>query len=166
MTKVLLAILFLLLLILPQIRGRFRGLDISNRFRGLDISKCIVCQSTKRSSEKLKSDDSTRWLVESHSSAESGYPEGGELIGAIERVLFFLAIILKAPIVIGFWLAFKVALKWAEWQHIVKLDKEDVPVTLRREIGNYLFTRFIVGTGINLIIAMLLGGLYLIIFNG
>lgn len=166
MTEALLAFFFILLLILPQIRGRFRGLDISNRFRGLDISKCIVCQSTKSSSEKLKSDDSTRWLVESHNSAETGYPEGGELIGAIERVLFFLALILKAPIVIGVWLAFKVASKWAEWQHIVQLDKEDIPVALRREIGNYLFTRLIVGTGVNLVLAMLLGGLYLLIFNG
>ncbi|MDH3691481.1 MAG: hypothetical protein OEU36_18730 [Gammaproteobacteria bacterium] len=163
MTKALLAFLFILLLILPQIRGRFLGWGISNRFRGLDISKCIVCQSTKSSSEKLKSDESTRWFVESHSSAETDYPEGGELIGTIERVLFFLALILKAPIVIGFWLAFKTASKWAEWQHIVQVDKEgNIPPTLRRELGNYLFTRFIVGTGVNLILAMMFGGIYLL----
>jgi hypothetical protein len=163
MTKALLAFFFILLLILPQIRGRFRGWDIANRVRGLDIAKCIVCQSTKSSSEKLKGDESTRWFVESYSSAETGYPEGGELIGAIERVLFFLALILKAPIVIGFWLAFKVASKWAEWQHVVQVDREkDIPPSLRRELGNYLFTRLIVGTGVNLILAMLFGGLYLL----
>jgi hypothetical protein len=163
MTQTLLAIFFILLLILPQIRGRFRDWDISNRFRGWDISKCIVCLSTKSSSEKLKGDDLTRWVVESHNSAENGFPEGGELIGAIERVLFFLALILTAPIVIGFWLAFKMASKWAEWQHIVQFDKEeDIPVTLRREMGNYLFTRLIVGTGVNLIFAMLFGWLYLL----
>jgi len=163
MTQALLAFFFILLLILPQIRGRFRQWDISNRFRGWDISKCIVCLSTKSSSEKLKSNDSTRWVVESHSSTENGFPEGGELIGAIERVLFFLALILKAPIVIGFWLAFKLASKWAEWQHIVQVDKEEnIPLTLRRELGNYLFTRFMVGTGVNLIFAMLFGWLYLL----
>ena len=88
MTKALLAFFFILLLILPQIRGRFRGWDIANRVRGLDIAKCIVCQSTKSSSETLKGDESTRKFDESNSSAETGYPEGGELIGAIERVLF------------------------------------------------------------------------------
>ena len=163
MTKALLAFLFILLLVLPQIRGRFRGWDISNRFRGWDISRCIVRLSAKSSSEKLKSDDSTRWLVESHNSAETGYPEGGEVIGAIERVVFFLALILKAPIVVGFWLALKMASKWAEWQHIVQVDKgKDISLDLRRELGNYLFTRFIVGTGVNLVLAMLFGGLFLL----
>lgn len=163
MTQILLAFFFLLLLIFPQIRGRFYSWDISNRFRGWDIPKCIVNLSTKSSSEKLKSDNSTCWIVQSHSSAENGFPEGGELIGAIERVLFFLALILTTPIVIGFWLAFKMASKWAEWQHIVQVNKEEnIELTQRREMGNYVFTRFIVGTGVNLIFAMLFSGLYLL----
>lgn len=165
MTKILLAVLFILLLILPQIRGRFRGWDVSNRSRGLDIAQWIVNRSTERSREKLKDHDSTRSFVEIHDSAESDFPEGGELIGAIERVLFFLAIILITPAVIGIWLAFKVASKWAEWQHIVQVDKDDMPLTQRREFGNYIFTRFIVGTGVNLVIAMVFGGVYLIIFQ-
>ena len=163
MTQILLAFFFILLLILPQIRGRFHGWDISNRFQGWDISTCIVYLSTKSSSEKLKGDESTRWVVESFSSAENGFPEGGELIGAIERVIFFLALILTAPIVIGFWLAFKMASKWAEWQHIVQVNKEgNIKLALRRELGNYEFTRSMVGTGVNLIFAMLFGWLYLL----
>lgn len=165
MTKFLLAILFILLLILPQIRGRFRGWDISNRFRGLDIAQWIVNRATERSREELKSDDVTHCLVKAHDSTDTSFPDGGELIGAVERVLFFLAVIIDAPLVIVAWLAFKVASKWAEWQHIVQVDKKSIPLAQRREFGNYLFTRFIVGTGVNLILAMAFGGIYLFIFN-
>ncbi len=167
MTNVLLALLFILLLILPQIRGRYFGWEISDRFGGLDISKCVVSQSVSDSWKKLKEDQSADWFVELYDPSADDYPKEGELVGAMERVLFFLAIIIEAPVIIGFWLAFKVASKWAEWQHVVHLDKEvKVPITTRHLIGNYLFGRFITGTGVNLVLALIFGGLYQLIFYG
>ena len=119
-----------------------------------DLCKDILDRSTESTRRKLESDESTAWVVASPSSTE------GEFIGAVERVLFFLALVAGQGLVIGFWFAFKIASKWAEWQHIVQVDKEDIKLPMRKELGNYIFSRFIIGTGFNLILAILLWGIY------
>jgi len=84
---------------------------------------------------------------------------GGFWIGAIERILFFLAMLLAPAVIVG-WFALKAASKWAEWQHIVAVTKQgNLSLGTRRDMGNYLFTRFIVGTGSNLVLAMLVAAI-------
>ena len=119
-----------------------------------DFCKDILDRATESSRLKLAEDKSTAWVFDSPSSV------AGEFVGAVERVLFFLALVAGQGIVIGFWLAFKVASRWAEWQHIVQLDKKVIELPMRRELGNYVFARFIIGTGLNLILAILLWGVY------
>lgn len=85
----------------------------------------------------------------------------GQWIGTVERLLFFLAVIIDAPVLIAAWFAFKVASKWAEWQHIVQVTKgEELSLVTRRNLGNYLFIRFLVGTGSNLVIAILTAAIF------
>src|SRR4030095_13107084 len=65
----------------------------------------------------------------------SGYPErfkdfeesekrgGGAQLGVLERVLFFASFWLEQSVFVAGWLTFKVAAKWAVWQHIVKIPE-------------------------------------------
>lgn len=53
----------------------------------------------------------------------TGGNEGGTYLGYLERLLFFGAFWKGEPIVIGAWLAFKVASKWNAWTNIVSVPK-------------------------------------------
>jgi hypothetical protein len=87
--------------------------------------------------------------------------EGGAVIGYIERTIFFAAILLNQPLIIGTWLAFKVASKWQVWGDIISvpnkiegIDDLDL-LKAKRQWGSHLFVTFLVGTGWNIIAAML-----------
>lgn len=86
---------------------------------------------------------------------------GGAWIGRVELILFFAAFWFKEPLMIGGWLAFKVASTWATWQHLIR-----VPVSLpdvspldylkaRKVWGSLTLTRYLVGTGVNIIVGLL-----------
>lgn len=80
------------------------------------------------------------------------------VLGLFERIFFFGSIWVDAPLLAGAWLAFKVASKWAVWQHIIKLPAEvgdsvqEFPI--RNAWGTDVLSRFFVGTLANLICAM------------
>ena len=89
--------------------------------------------------------------------------EGGVLIGWIERFMFFGALWLGAgaELLIGAWLAFKVASKWNAWTNVTEvpqklegLDDLDFLIARRRWASNVL-TTFLVGTGFNILVAIL-----------
>ena len=67
----------------------------------------------------------------------------------------------KGYMIITGWLAFKVASKWAAWQHIVRVPEsmEGFPqrdwLRARWAWGSYQFTRFIVGTAANIVAGFL-----------
>ena len=83
----------------------------------------------------LVDDPSTRWL------------------GRFEAILFFVAFYTTAAVIGGGWLAFKVAAKWASWQHVVKIRNDNFPgpvelqnVRVRNEWASWLLARFTLGT--------------------
>lgn len=87
--------------------------------------------------------------------------EGGRVLGYLERFLFFGAFWAEAQIVVGAWLAFKVASKWNAWSNIVAvpqaiegLDPIDYLIA-RRSWGSHLLMTFLIGTLSNLIIGFL-----------
>ena len=96
--------------------------------------------------------------------------QGGQAIGMIETLLMFAAFCAagdQSGYVIAGYFAFKVASKWQVWSHIYRLpeqhgrDPDDWHI-FRSRLGHLLFTRFVLGSALNVLIA-LLGG---IIFHG
>jgi hypothetical protein len=84
---------------------------------------------------------------------------GGPDLGVLERLLFFAAAWLDAYVIAGAWLAFKVAAKWAAWQHIAKLppalkDEDDRKyMHARFQLSSNLLGRFLNGTLYNIFCA-------------
>jgi hypothetical protein len=84
---------------------------------------------------------------------------GGKQLGVLERVLFFGSLWLGRYEVAAGWLAFKVAAKWASWQHITrmpdKLFRDDVSrdVVSKNKIGSRMLGRFLNGTLYNFLCA-------------
>jgi hypothetical protein len=87
--------------------------------------------------------------------------EGGKILGRLERLAFFGAFWIDAPIVIGAWLGFKVASKWNVWSNVISVPKtisgaEDVDYLIaRRRWGSQVLMTFLIGTLSNVIIGFL-----------
>ena len=71
---------------------------------------------------------------------------GGKQLGTLERLLFFASFWMGAYAVAGGWLAFKVAAKWASWQHIAKLAEGEAKFEDRILLSSHLLGRFLNGT--------------------
>jgi hypothetical protein len=87
--------------------------------------------------------------------------EGGEFIGRLERFMFFAALLFEnGPLLIGGWLAFKVASKWNAWTNITAVPREikgesDMDAAIgRRRWSSHVLTTFLVGTGYNVCAAL------------
>jgi hypothetical protein len=89
---------------------------------------------------------------------------GAQVIGFLERLLFFGLFWIAAHIAVAGWLAFKVAAKWSSWQHIIKIPKQLGRQTLidqiqylksRNRLGTYLHSRFLIGALYNLLCALI-----------
>ena len=121
------------------------------------ITESVVNKASQDA--RLRLEDAPESLAKTFIASEGrdGQWSDGQWIGTVERILFFLAVVIEAPFLIAVWFAFKVASKWVEWQHIVQVSdkEEELSLVTRRHLGNYLFNRFIVGTGSNLIVAIL-----------
>jgi len=85
---------------------------------------------------------------------------GASRLGYIERTLFFIGVWSHAELLIGGWLAFKVASKWQVWEHIAVVqpgtftdDKLD-DLRVRHYWGTALSQRFLLGTGANVLAAL------------
>lgn len=92
--------------------------------------------------------------------AMTSHPDsGGNWIGNVERLIFFLAMYLHGWEAIAVWLAFKVASKWEAWNHMghvpEHIDKVD-PLRYagaRRIWAAQSYATFLVGTAMNAFIA-------------
>jgi hypothetical protein len=86
---------------------------------------------------------------------------GAAWLGRIERLLFFGSLVLGTPELIVAWLVFKVGSKWQVWQHVIRAPdrlgraKADDYFVSRNAWGALVFTRFLVGTGANILAAIL-----------
>jgi hypothetical protein len=81
---------------------------------------------------------------------------GGEQLGVLERFLFFATVWLAAYEIAGGWLVFKVAAKWASWEHIIKIpeftteDDRDRYLRDKVDLASRLLGRFFNGTLYNI----------------
>jgi hypothetical protein len=87
--------------------------------------------------------------------------EGGAFMGRIERFMFFAAFLADASLMIGAWLAFKVASKWNAWTNITAVPRQvegiadlDFAIGRRRWASHVLMT-FLVGTAYNICAGLL-----------
>lgn len=91
---------------------------------------------------------------------------GGAMIAGVERTIYFISLLFGEVIPIVGWLTFKAAAKWDTWRNIVKVPEDSDPkdsnsenvvfhldFVIRRYWGTLVMQRFVVGTGLNLIIA-------------
>ena len=98
--------------------------------------------------------DAMRWLTHAMRS------DGAEWLGRLERLLSFGIFWLGAYEVLIAWLGFKVASKWEVWSNVVQVpsDLPDVDKTdyfrARSQLGSWLFTRFALGTLLNVLIGL------------
>lgn len=83
---------------------------------------------------------------------QQGHDRPGPLIlGVLEAVVFYAAFVSMAWAVVGGWMVFKAASKWAAWQHIMKVpDKyggdEAVYIQFRWAWSSRLLMSFLFGT--------------------
>ena len=98
--------------------------------------------------------------------AEGGYGAAGEFLGALERILYFIAFWHGAYVLIAAWLGFKVATKWQSWSNLLSnIDVPELPdfphieavnrLRARRYLGWRLSQRFLIGTILNILICFL-----------
>lgn len=82
-------------------------------------------------------------------------------LGRLERCLFFLAFWGDASLIVGGWLAFKVASKWNVWSNLIAVPKtlhgvdELDYLVARRRWGSRVLTGFLVGTLANIVIGFI-----------
>jgi hypothetical protein len=92
-------------------------------------------------------------------SGDSPAEFGARYVGYLECVLFYSAFWLgQGGLVIGGWLAFKAATKWAAWQHVIRLDA--IPgifhnpiheLQYRNRFGTRLASKLLIGTLYNIL---------------
>ncbi len=82
---------------------------------------------------------------------------GGDVLGCLERIAFFLAVLAEHGEFVGVWLLFKVAAKWEVWSTIVRLP-ENLPavdpmkyLVARRRLAARVLMSFLIGTLYNVI---------------
>jgi hypothetical protein len=71
---------------------------------------------------------------------------GGKQLGVFERLMFFASFLFREYTIAAAWLAFKVATKWAAWQHVNKLPEDKELLVDRARLSSHLYGRFTVGT--------------------
>jgi hypothetical protein len=120
---------------------------------GLGVGPLIDCAK-----KSIRLEPPNKSLAESWKKLVKGN-EGGKLLGNLERVIYFGAFWIGKPVIIGSWLAFKVATKWNAWSNIISVPKhiENVDpldyLNARRRWGSQLLMTFLIGTAANIIIS-------------
>jgi hypothetical protein len=71
---------------------------------------------------------------------------GGKQLGVFERLMFFASFVFGEYTIAAGWLGFKVATKWAVWQHVAKLPDSKEELNDRAQLSAYLYGRFTIGT--------------------
>ncbi len=80
------------------------------------------------------------------------FRRGGFWLGLMECMLFFTSFWLGEHVLAGGWLIFKVAAKWAVWQHVTRMPSDRIsndPKTdleFRSKVGSLQLGRFLNGT--------------------
>jgi len=83
----------------------------------------------------------------------------GEILGRLERLLFFIAFWNESYAIIAGWLTFKVGSKWQVWSNVIAVPKDIEGVDplsylrARRQWGSQRLMSFLVGTLSNALVA-------------
>lgn len=67
-------------------------------------------------------------------------------VGALERTLYFFALLMGKPEFIAVWLALKVAGSWPQWSELIPLGK-------KRLSGRAIFQVFLIGNALSIVVA-------------
>lgn len=99
---------------------------------------------------------------ESPAMSEPSENTGNQMLGWLERIVFFGSFWARAETLVAGWLVFKVGSKWEAWQNIMKVPQENmVPgdilanVRFRHAWGSRLLQRFLLGTLYNILCGLL-----------
>lgn len=120
------------------------------------ILNCIVSLKNLKPPADLKCDEWKSIVIGSSKESKSGI-----WIGRLESLIFyftFLQFKKSSALVIGGWLAFKVASKWETWGNIHKVPDFLSGISnieyfkARRAWGNAVYERFLIGTLFNILI--------------
>lgn len=120
---------------------------------GLGVGPLVKCAQRSIALEPPRESLRASWLTLTKGN------EGGQLLGNLERILFFGAFWIGEHEIIAGWLAFKVASKWNVWSNIISVPNqlENIdPISYlnaRRRWGSQLLITFLVGTAANIIIS-------------
>lgn len=94
---------------------------------------------------------------------------GSILIGRLERILFFVSLLLNFPQLILAWFAFKVASKWETWNNLIKVPqslrgvKPQEYLVSRNRWGTKTYQRLLIGMLLNLLSAFIgIGAFFLL----
>ena len=85
----------------------------------------------------------------------------GRPIGLLETTVYMLSIISGNPVFIGGWLVFKVAAKWENWAHVVRLpelstmDLNSAEFEHRAKFASWLHSRFLIGVLLNILVGII-----------
>ena len=94
----------------------------------------------------------------------SGYESagGGQFLGLLERLLFYISAWPNLAVLAAGWLAFKAAAKWASWQHVYKVP-ETLSLNKKNRLASWLLGRFLIGTLYNAMCGLVGAGLTMLL---
>lgn len=87
--------------------------------------------------------------------------QAARILGALEVILFYVSFLFCAWEVIGGWLVFKAASKWASWQHVMKMPEkikginEIKYIEFRFKWSSMQLSSFLVGTLCNVVASVI-----------
>jgi hypothetical protein len=88
-------------------------------------------------------------------------PEGGWVVGILERIVYLLTFLIGQPGLILGWLAFKLGAQFQAWATIIKVPEKVKGVNdleylkARKMWGDRKYQRFLLGTALNILISLL-----------
>ena len=93
------------------------------------------------------------------------------MLGVLERLIILISLASQTPLVIGAWLAFKVAARWEVWRNLVQVPSKFgarerlSDLVARRKWGAIMYMRFLLGTASNVLLGAIAYGLTWIILQ-
>jgi hypothetical protein len=85
----------------------------------------------------------------------------GDKIGILERLLSFASLASGQYVILGGWLAFKLAAKWEVWKHIIQVPQSVDGISplvwfqARNAFGSWVLSRFLIGTLANVLVGFI-----------
>lgn len=121
---------------------------------GLGVRPFLECATRETRPDAPDGVDPVLWNHIVHRASAGGW------LGFFERLISLAAFWMEAYVIIAGWLAFKVASKWEIWRNVIQVPSklDEVPdltyLRARNAWGSWIFTRFLIGTLMNVLIGL------------